>query len=229
MPAIPAEQAALPRANTRIWNAACTMHGLHGASALNLPLLILMVPFFPAPGRLASGPTLRRYFGIENDHFTGAAFCPGSPERRLTVALLDWEGKIAGMGVANQPCRRTEFNQNCGFRIPVPCRDIADVRGNGVDLLKLDIEGAEIECLERLLESGAIRSVRHLVAEVHLGRDNALRTYRVLAGLAEAGFDTAFDASIRDWLGPETTTSPFPGVGSDHTFMLLRAWQTTTS
>ncbi|MFM7181354.1 MAG: FkbM family methyltransferase [Verrucomicrobiales bacterium] len=107
----------------------------------------------------------------------------------------------------------------------VPCRDIAAVIADGVDLLKLDIEGAEIDCLEHLLDTGVIRKVRHLVAEVHLAQSTAHRAYRMLAGLAEAGFATTFEAGTHNWCGPDTTRSPFPSVGSNRTFMLLRAWQ----
>ena len=108
----------------------------------------------------------------------------------------------------------------------IPCRDIVAAITGGVDLLKLDIEGAEIDCLEHLLATGAIRNARNIVAEMHLSQATAQRAYRILAGLAEAGFATAFEAGTHDWLGPDTHESPFPLVGRDRTFMLLRAWQT---
>jgi len=39
--------------------------------------------------------------------------------------------------------------------------------GRPVHLLKLDVEGAEIEVLERLLDTGQLRHIRHVLVELH--------------------------------------------------------------
>lgn len=147
---------------------------------------------------------------------------PGDRARILSAALWTQDGEIGFHASGDD---RGHIAPGEGGRV-IPCRDIAAVIGNGVDLLKLDIEGAEIDCLEHLISTGAIRNVRHLVAEMHLSQSTAHRAYRVLAGLAESGFATTFEAATHDWLGPDTIESPFPSVGRNRTFMLLRAWQT---
>ena len=141
--------------------------------------------------------------------------------RVLTAALWNRDGEIPFAASGDDRGHVSLVSSHAR----VPCRDIAEVVDSGVDLLKLDIEGAEFECLERLIETRAIRRVRHLVVEIHLSQAVAARAYRVLAALAEEGFATAFEAVIRDWLGPECAPSPFPGVGSGRTFMMLRAWR----
>lgn len=55
-------------------------------------------------------------------------------------------------------------------QVQVPCIDIdAFVRGLGrrVLLMKIDIEGAEIEVLNRLIDTGAIDLIDHIVVETH--------------------------------------------------------------
>tara|TARA_R110002020_G_scaffold186515_1_gene384541 strand:- start:1001 stop:1657 length:657 start_codon:yes stop_codon:yes gene_type:complete len=61
--------------------------------------------------------------------------------------------------------------QDLNLKITVECVDIADVIGE-LDataniILKMDVEGAEYEILERLYESGAYRNVNYIFAEDH--------------------------------------------------------------
>ena len=42
-----------------------------------------------------------------------------------------------------------------------------DGLGGDVQVLKLDVEGAEIEILERLLESGRLAAIEHVLVEMH--------------------------------------------------------------
>jgi len=72
----------------------------------------------------------------------------------------------------------------------VPCADVARVceEAGKVDLLKLDIEGAEYEVIERLVASGAADRVLRLVIEFHHRGEDAPRLHLALAQLAAAGF-----------------------------------------
>jgi FkbM family methyltransferase len=106
----------------------------------------------------------------------------------------------------------------------VNCTDIAHAVSGGVDLLKLDIEGAELECLEHLMGTGAIARIRHIIAELHLNQSNTDRALAVLQGLRLHGFALAFDASIAGWLGEESQAAPFAAVRAGKTFVQLFAW-----
>ncbi len=138
----------------------------------------------------------------------------------LPDALWHSEGTLNFSGVADD---RGQLSPE--GTLLVPTTDIAQAIGDGVDLLKLDIEGAEFTCLERLLETGAIRRVKAILAELHLNQANTDQALAVLAGLRSQGFTLVHDAKIADWLGGETQASPFTAVGKGKTYMQLYAWQ----
>ena len=106
----------------------------------------------------------------------------------------------------------------------VNCTDIARVVSEGVDLMKLDIAGAELACFEHLMQTGAIARVRHIIAELHLNQSNTDRALAVLQGLRSHGFALAFHATIAGWLGEESQSAPFAAVGTGKTFVQLFAW-----
>jgi hypothetical protein len=54
-----------------------------------------------------------------------------------------------------------------GVATPVPQRRLSQFVGEDVDLLKLDIEGAENEVLDDLVASEAVSRIRQLVVEYH--------------------------------------------------------------
>jgi FkbM family methyltransferase len=54
-----------------------------------------------------------------------------------------------------------------GTASPVPQRRLSQLAGEGIDLLKLDVEGAEDDVLAELVDSGAISRIRQLVVEFH--------------------------------------------------------------
>lgn len=54
--------------------------------------------------------------------------------------------------------------------VDVPCDDIANVIavvGREIGFLKMDIEGAEVQVINRMIDSGAIQRVRRMVVETH--------------------------------------------------------------
>jgi len=95
-----------------------------------------------------------------------------------------------------------------------------------IDLLKLDIEGAEYAVIQDLCETGTISRVRRLVCEVHGRRDDSVALAAVLRGLAHHGlaFTLTGARSASDLPGdPEPTPFPFAPDGK---FLLnLYAWQ----
>jgi FkbM family methyltransferase len=62
--------------------------------------------------------------------------------------------------------------------------------GRPVDLLKLDVEGSEIEILERLLETGRLAAIGSVVVEMH---------DRVIPDLAERGAALRQRLSVPEW------------------------------
>lgn len=65
-----------------------------------------------------------------------------------------------------------------------------------VDLLKLDIEGAEFAVLEHLCESRAIERVRHLVAEFHVLREQSGEFLRLLMALQQSGLEVVLGSAV---------------------------------
>lgn len=103
---------------------------------------------------------------------------------------------------------------------------LADFITQPVDLLKLDIEGAEYAVIQDLCERGTIRLVRRLICEVHGRRDDSLALAALLRQLADHGlsFTLAGARSAPDLPGePEPTPFSF---APDRKFLLnLYAWQ----
>lgn len=103
--------------------------------------------------------------------------------------------------------------------------DIASALPQKVDLLKLDIEGAEFEVMEHLLKTGAISQVQNLVIEFHPVRKTIGRMLQIIEGLAQVGMKYNFEASLDPWLGLEEEDSPFEIVARNRTFLHLYAWR----
>jgi FkbM family methyltransferase len=76
--------------------------------------------------------------------------------------------------------------ENGGSRISVPAVRLRDYLGEPVDLLKLDIEGAEVDVL--LDCAGALDTVAHLFVEYHSFIDHEQRLDDLLGVLRSAGF-----------------------------------------
>lgn len=79
----------------------------------------------------------------------------------------------------------------------VPVRDVAGIIteiGSDIDIMKIDVEGAEYAILDRLLDSGAIESVGMVFVEPHVGRVPGLAEEheRILARIAEMGLGARF-------------------------------------
>ena len=103
---------------------------------------------------------------------------------------------------------------------------LADYINQPIDLLKLDIEGAEFAVIQDLCETGKISHVKCFICEVHgRGHDKSLLA-DMLKLLEKHGFSFTFaHARSAPFLIGEPDPSPFPNA-SDGKFLLhLYAWQ----
>lgn len=79
----------------------------------------------------------------------------------------------------------------------VPIRCLSSFLTSRVDLLKLDVEGAELDVLEELSGAGALERVQAMVVEVHHAPESPTRLTQIL-GILDAG---NFEYSVRaGWL-----------------------------
>jgi FkbM family methyltransferase len=94
-----------------------------------------------------------------------------------------------------------------------------------VDLLKLDVEGAEYGIIRRLVETGNIARVRNLVAEFHIKRGDMNDCLAALGQLRAAGMQVAFRAEFGIWLGDADQASPFDIIGRKQMLAEVYAWR----
>lgn len=94
-----------------------------------------------------------------------------------------------------------------------------------VDLLKLDIEGAEFPVIRRLSETGAIDRVQNLVAEFHVRRSDFDACLTAFRQLREAGMQVSVTSALGTWLGVADAASTFDIVGTDQILMEVYAWR----
>jgi FkbM family methyltransferase len=102
--------------------------------------------------------------------------------------------------------------------------DLSECLPERVDLLKLDIEGAEFPVLDRLCDTGAIRRVQNLVCEFHVWRDKTDDLLRTLARLRASDMRLSMTAAAVPWIGL-AEEAPFESIGRHHVLMEVFAWR----
>lgn len=110
-----------------------------------------------------------------------------------------------------------------GAMLPsVRLRDVLEAVDGPVDLLKLDVEGAEFPLIEDCRP--VLPKVGRLIAEIHQLHANGPGIGRLLTTLEEAGFRYVINrAEPAPWMnGPRT---PFPAVSSDRYLFMVHAWR----
>jgi FkbM family methyltransferase len=109
-----------------------------------------------------------------------------------------------------------------GPRIEVPAVRLRDwVSGERIDLLKLDIEGAELEVLRDCAD--VLGQVRAIHVEVHDFAADARRLPACLDLLQRSGFQyTLSDLHQTTWRSGSPPAGPFPGVAS--WVVAVKAW-----
>jgi FkbM family methyltransferase len=156
----------------------------------------LVVAFEPSP--VAFAVLERRLGGCPNVELVEAAVGVESGRRRL-FQHEDWRtAPLAASGGASFYPSKLNVVADRWTDVDVVDLDafVAEL-GLPVDLLKLDVEGAEIEILERLLETGRIGVFRSVVVELHDDKipELAERGAAVRAALADPRY-----AHVRlDW------------------------------
>jgi FkbM family methyltransferase len=105
----------------------------------------------------------------------------------------------------------------------VRLRDFLVQQPAPVDLLKLDIEGAEFAVLNDC--DGALGSVRNILIEVHQFREGDGRLGELLTVLERNGFAYALgDLHAATWIESDQA-SPFPACKSPHYIVTVFAWR----
>lgn len=111
-----------------------------------------------------------------------------------------------------------------GTPVTVPSVRLANLLDEGIDLLKLDIEGAEAAVLDDA--RGRLANVSAMLVDVHEFDPDRRTLPRILDIIAEAGFEyTIANLTPLPWRNPVAATgSPFPGQALCWT-LLVRAWR----
>jgi spore maturation protein CgeB len=109
-----------------------------------------------------------------------------------------------------------------GTRIPsMRLRDF--LNESSVDLLKLDIEGAEYDVLADC--DGYLNGVRHIIVEAHRFKPDHGRIGELLRILEKNGFDLTFgDLHHATWVEAETPP-PFSACGTPNFVITIFAWR----
>jgi len=106
-----------------------------------------------------------------------------------------------------------------------PAIDFSESLPEYVDLLKLDIEGAEYEVINRLCETKAIQRVRRIICEFHVWRDRTGDLLTTLANLRQAGMQIAMKSEVVSWIGSTAEAAPFEVVQKRQVLMEVFAWR----
>ncbi len=108
----------------------------------------------------------------------------------------------------------------------MPSVRLADWITGPVDLLKVDIEGAEFDVLSDLCMTGKIRRIRRIICEVYKRDDDERKVSELLSALSQHGFMTCCShaRSAPDMSG-EPQPTPFPAVADGKYLLEIYAWQ----
>jgi FkbM family methyltransferase len=103
---------------------------------------------------------------------------------------------------------------------------LADFVTDPVDLLKLDIEGAEYSVVSDLYVTGKLHLVNRLICEIHSRPEERHQIADLLSALVEGGFKFSFNhaRSAPDLCGDAEVT-PFASVPDGKCLLHLYAWR----
>lgn len=103
---------------------------------------------------------------------------------------------------------------------------LADFITEPVDLLKIDIEGAEYSVVSDLYGTGKIQLVNRLICEIHSRPEDRDQIAPLLSALVQSGFKISFNhaRSAPDLLGDAEPT-PFAAVPDGKCLLHLYAWR----
>ena len=106
-----------------------------------------------------------------------------------------------------------------------PAIDLSEELPDRVDLLKLDVEGAEFAILKKLCATGAIQRVRRLICEFHVWRDRTDDFLQALSDLRKSGMDLTITGDAVPWIGLADESAPFDVINKNHVLIMAYAWR----
>lgn len=110
--------------------------------------------------------------------------------------------------------------------IPVPAVRLADYIDGPINLLKIDIEGAEYGVLADIAATGHIDFVQTIVGELHGRSTDVDKIGRFCRTLADAGFLVTFPwATSHEGLPGSPDSTPFPAVTTGKFLLRFYAWR----
>ncbi len=132
--------------------------------------------------------------------------------------------------VANETVAFCKTGNDSGRIVPegptyCPAIDLSERLPDCVDLLKLDIEGAEFQVVSRLCQTGAIQRIRRLICEFHVWRDKTDDLLRALSQLRGSGMQFSMEAAAVPWIGMADTEAPFEVIKRNYILMEVFAWR----
>lgn len=108
----------------------------------------------------------------------------------------------------------------------VPAVRLADRITGPVDLLKLDVEGAEYDVIRDLCRTGKVRYIDRLICELHVDRQQWDQVAAALTALAEGGLRlTVGGAFSTSQMPGEDQPSPFLAAPDGKCVLQLYAWR----
>ena len=145
----------------------------------------------------------------------------------------DDKGHIASDGAASQIPRApsgssdaTRFRSSLSSESRAyPAIDLSEELPDRVDLLKLDVEGAEFAILKKLCATGAIQRVRRLICEFHVWRDRTDDFLQALSDLRKSGMDLTITGDAVPWIGLANESAPFDVINRNHVLIMAYAWR----
>lgn len=140
------------------------------------------------------------------------------PRVRLVQAALGSSRGLATLSGEASDAFRTNVNRS-GGSVPVLALDDLEVCGN-VDLLKIDVEGSEVQVLEGGV--GLLPHVERVVIECHLYHGETDRTERMMELLRVSGFNRFRICEHREFCRDNSASSSSLPIAC----WLIEAWRT---
>lgn len=110
-------------------------------------------------------------------------------------------------------------------RIQVPSINLSSRIPQHVDMLKLDVEGAEYDIINRMSVEGTLSRIQHIVAEYHITRADVDRFLESLRLIRASGMQLAFSAELGPWIGLADHRSTIDVVEKQQILAEVYAWR----
>jgi FkbM family methyltransferase len=109
--------------------------------------------------------------------------------------------------------------------VSVPCIDLSRHLPARVDMLKLDIEGAEYAVVEKLSRDQTLRQIQNISAEYHIQRNQMDQFLESMQLLRASGMEVAFTSDLGPHLGLAAREAALDAVGHQQILAQVYAWR----